>query len=301
VYGSACTAAGKHLPPGHIQIDPSDKIGFHDTLEQLEGPSLDFILHSPGGYAEAAETIVEEIRRKFDYVRCIVPAFAKSAATMMAMACDEILLDDDAELGPIDPQMLTPNGVVPAEAIKEQFLKASEEIKADPNKITIWIPILQPMGPGLLVQCDKAIELSKQLVAEWLARYMFRNDRDAKQKAERVSRYLASHETFKSHARRVKLDQLRQAEPGLRIRSLREDKGLYGSVWELYCVMDIILSNTPIYKIFYNSLDNGMVRQLATLAIPAMLPGLPPGMLPPGIPVPQPPTPPSQEPPVQPH
>src|SRR5438445_1821942 len=118
VYASACTASAKQLPPGHIQIDPSDKIGFHDMLEQLEGPNLDLILHSPGGYAEATETIVEEIRRKFDHVRCIVPSFAKSAATMMAMACDEILLDDDAELGPIDPQMLTPNGVVPAEAIK---------------------------------------------------------------------------------------------------------------------------------------------------------------------------------------
>jgi hypothetical protein len=113
IYASACTTSGKNYSPAHLQIDASDKVGFHDVLERLEGPNLDIVIHSPGGFAEAAETIVEEIRRKFGHVRFIVPAYAKSAATMMAMAADDILLDEDAELGPIDPQMMTPNGITP--------------------------------------------------------------------------------------------------------------------------------------------------------------------------------------------
>lgn len=123
IYGSACTTSGKKYSPAHLQIDPSDKIGFHDVLERLTGPNLDVILHSPGGFAEAAESIVEEIRRKFGHVRFIVPSYAKSAATMMVMAGDEILVDEDAELGPIDPQMMTANGVAAAEAIKRSLSK----------------------------------------------------------------------------------------------------------------------------------------------------------------------------------
>ncbi len=68
VYASACTTSGKNYSPAHLQIDESDKVGFHDTVERVEGPNLDIMIHSPGGFAEAAETIVEEIRRKFGNV-----------------------------------------------------------------------------------------------------------------------------------------------------------------------------------------------------------------------------------------
>src|SRR5207248_2587027 len=100
------------------------------------GTQLDLLIHSPGGFPEATEGIVDEIRAKFpDDVRAIVPAFAKSAATMMAFAADQILIDEQAELGPIDPQMVTSKGVSPAESIKRQFDVASKEILADPKKM----------------------------------------------------------------------------------------------------------------------------------------------------------------------
>src|SRR4029077_972851 len=125
-------------------------------LEDVSGPKLDIMIHSPGGSAEATETIVEEIRRKFERVRFIIPSYAKSAATMMAMSGNEILMDEDAELGPIDPQMFTRNGVVPGDAIKQQFQKASDDILTDARKAQVWFPILQMFGPGLLAQCDNA-------------------------------------------------------------------------------------------------------------------------------------------------
>jgi hypothetical protein len=179
------------------------------------------------------------------------------------MAGNEILMDEDAELGPIDPQMLTANGLAPAEAIRDQFQKASDDILSDPRKLSIWIPILQPMGPSLLVQCNNAIQLSKQLVTEWLTRYMYQNAPDAAGKASKVAEFLGKHSEFKSHARRVKLEQLKREEPALNILNLREDPNLYSRVWEIYCVMDLIFVNTPIYKLFYNSSDDAMVRLAA--------------------------------------
>ena len=140
------------------------------------------------------------------------------------------------------------------------------------------MPILQPMGPALLVQCDNAINLSKQLVIDWLTKYMFRGVQDGAERARKVADYLGSHQVFKSHARRVKLDQLNREEFGLNIRNLRDDADLFPRIWELYCAMDIIFSNTPIYKLFYNSVDEVMVRltQTQTLEVVAQpVPALP--------------------------
>jgi hypothetical protein len=208
LYATACTAAPNKAAAELLQIDFSDKVGFHSMLEAVSGPKLDVLIHSPGGSAEAAETIVEEIRRKFQRVRFIVPSYAKSAATMMAMSANEILIDEDAELGPIDPQMFTRNGVVAGEAIKEQFQKASEEILKDPRKAQVWFPILQMFGPGLLAQCDNASTLAKNLVRDWLTNFMFAGLPEAATKANEIATFLSDHSYFKSHGRRVKLEHL---------------------------------------------------------------------------------------------
>ena len=238
-------------------------------LEALDGPKLDVLVHSPGGYADAAESIIEEIRRKFGRVRFVVPSYAKSAAAMMVMASDEILIDEDAELGPIDPQFMTAGGAVAAEAIKEQFRRASEEIQNDPKKVQVWYPILQTLGMGTLVSCDNAIELSKKLVTEWLSKYMFRADHDAKPKAEKVAEVLSSPD-WKSHGRRIKLEHLKPLD--LHLTNLRDDPELYRRVWELHCALDIVLANTPIYKIFYNSADVAACRQQQAPGLQFLLP-----------------------------
>src|SRR6266508_4662797 len=67
---------------GEVSIDPRDKIAFNEVISGLEGESLDVLIHSPGGSAEAAEAIIELLRSRFSNLRFIVPDMAKSAATM---------------------------------------------------------------------------------------------------------------------------------------------------------------------------------------------------------------------------
>ncbi len=265
IYASACTVVGKQVPPAGLQIDFSDKIGFHEMTRSLGATPVDLMIHSPGGFVEAAESSVEALRAKFPHIRIIVPSFAKSAATMMTMAGDQILLDDDAELGPIDPQMQTANGFSPAEAIKEQFQKAGEEISADPKRLSVWLPILQQMGPSLLVQCDNAIELSRTLVRQWLTRFMFNGDPDAAQKAEAVASFLGQHSNFKSHARGVRLKDLQAL--GLKVESIRTSPDLYKKVWEVYCAVDVVLASTGIFKLFFNSHEDALVRAQAAMTV----------------------------------
>ena len=67
-----------------MAINPQDVRGLAEVLRGLEGEALDLILHSPGGSAEAAESVVKVLRTQFKNVRVLVPVMAKSAATMIA-------------------------------------------------------------------------------------------------------------------------------------------------------------------------------------------------------------------------
>lgn len=141
---------------GLTQIELGDLQGFMNAIAGLKGRQLDLILTSPGGTAEATESIVSYLRTRFDHIRVFVPVAAMSAATMMALGADEIVMGAHSQLGPIDPQftLFTPEGPrsAPAFEILRQFEQAKAECK-DPGNLPAWTPILRAYTPGLLAQC----------------------------------------------------------------------------------------------------------------------------------------------------
>ena len=66
---------------------------------------IDLVVHTPGGLVLAAEQIARAIHRHPAKVSVIVPHYAMSGGTMLALASDEILMDENAVLGPVDPQI----------------------------------------------------------------------------------------------------------------------------------------------------------------------------------------------------
>jgi ClpP class serine protease len=66
---------------------------------------LDLVVHTPGGLVLAAEQIARALHRHPARVTVIVPHYAMSGGTMLALAADEILMDENAVLGPVDPQV----------------------------------------------------------------------------------------------------------------------------------------------------------------------------------------------------
>jgi ClpP class serine protease len=79
---------------------------------------IDLVLHTPGGLVLAAEQIAAALQKHPARVTVFVPHYAMSGGTLIALAADEIVMDDNAVLGPIDPQI----GKYPAASI----LKAVE-------------------------------------------------------------------------------------------------------------------------------------------------------------------------------
>jgi ClpP class serine protease len=95
-----------------IDIDDSEEVLRAIRLTPDETP-IDLILHTPGGLVLASEQIAYALRAHPGKVTVLVPHYAMSGGTLLALAADEILMDPAAVLGPVDPQL----GELPAAAI----------------------------------------------------------------------------------------------------------------------------------------------------------------------------------------
>jgi len=261
-------------------IDLTDKDAFQQTLDGMAGNAVDVVVHSPGGSAEAAESLVVMLRNKFTDVRFFVPSVAKSAATMFVLSGDRIVMDAGAELGPTDPQWIfSRNGqvvVAPLQSIRDEFLQIQDELKKDPSKLPAFIPIIQQFGPSLLVECDKRIELTRRHVAEWLERYMFAGTHDAAAKAKDISEWLADDKNFLTHARRIGMTELRQH--GLIVDDLDDNPELADAVRSVYYAIRLTFLGTGALKIIENSQGQGMAISVAQVQMPTnQQPLAPPG------------------------
>jgi ClpP class serine protease len=117
------------LPFGrYIDIDDSEQLLRAIRMTPPEMP-IDLLLHTPGGLVLASDQIAHALKRHEGKVTVIVPHYAMSGGTLVALAADEILMDADAVLGPVDPQLGSlPRGSWPAASI----LKALEQ--DNPNR-----------------------------------------------------------------------------------------------------------------------------------------------------------------------
>ncbi len=87
-----------------INIEDSEEVLRAIRRTPDEKP-IDFILHTPGGLVLAAEQIALAVYRHPARVRVIVPHYAMSGGTLIALAADKIIMDQNAVLGPVDPQI----------------------------------------------------------------------------------------------------------------------------------------------------------------------------------------------------
>ncbi len=95
-----------------ISIEDSEAILRVIRLTPPDQP-IDLLLHTPGGLLLAAGQIPKALTEHKGKVTVFVPHYAMSGGTLMALAADEIVMDPNAVLGPVDPQI----GDMPAASI----------------------------------------------------------------------------------------------------------------------------------------------------------------------------------------
>jgi len=114
----------------YITIEDSERVLRAIRMTPEDMP-IDFIIHTPGGLALAATQIASALAKHKAPVRVIVPHYAMSGGTLIALAADEIIMDENAVLGPLDPQL----GQFPApsvvKAVKEKFQSDRGNIKEE--------------------------------------------------------------------------------------------------------------------------------------------------------------------------
>lgn len=236
--------------PGNpfLSINDADKNGFMTTIHELDrAKGLDLLLHTPGGETAATESIVDYLRNMFKTdIRAIVPQLAMSAGTMIACACNQIVMGKHSSLGPIDPQL----GGVAAHGIIEEFNQAKQEIQKDPSCIPVWQPIFNKYQPTLIGECTKAIQWSETMVAEWLSSGMFSGQADIPAKVQKVMQELASHALTLSHARHLSASKCKDL--GLNVVMLEDSPDLQDAVLTVHHAMIHTLSSTNAVKIIEN-------------------------------------------------
>ena len=126
---------------GSISIDDSEAVLRAIRLTPPEQP-IDIILHTPGGLVLAAEQIAKALVERKGKVTVFVPHYAMSGGTLIALAADEIVMDANAVLGPVDPQI----GDMPAASIVKAV-----EIKG-PRRVSDEILILADIAQKARVQ-----------------------------------------------------------------------------------------------------------------------------------------------------
>ncbi len=133
-----------------IDIEDSEEVLRAIKMTPDDMP-IDFIIHTPGGLVLAAEQIARALKKHKGKVTVFVPHYAMSGGTLIAIAADEIVMDENAVLGPLDPQI----GQYPAASI----LNVVKE--KDINKVDDQTLILADIS-------KKAIAQMKEFVTELL-------------------------------------------------------------------------------------------------------------------------------------
>ncbi len=110
----------RHRP--YITIEDSEEILYSIRSTKDDTP-IDFILHCPGGVIMPAEQIALAVHRHPAGVSVIVPHYAMSGATLIALAAKEIVMDPYSVLGPLDPQI---NGYPSPSLIKLTEIKKTD-------------------------------------------------------------------------------------------------------------------------------------------------------------------------------
>lgn len=87
----------------YINLDDSERM--MREIRAAGDKPIDLLVHTPGGLVIAAEQIARVLHAHKAGVTVVVPQYAMSGGTLLALAADQILMDEHAMLGPIDPQL----------------------------------------------------------------------------------------------------------------------------------------------------------------------------------------------------
>lgn len=227
-------------------IDRDDILGFGDLLHNVSpNENLDLMLHTPGGDIDAAEKLISMVRTRVGNgrLRIIVPDFAKSAGTLMALGADTILMSDTSELGPIDPQItlrdahgnLVRHSV---QAYLDAYETYAEALRQNPGDTAAHI-MLGKLDPAFLKLCRAACDRALKFAESQLQTGMFRLGQPGN--FTQIASDLMDTKKWLSHGQMIGYADAQQM--GLNVEYLDPVSVRWQAYWRLYSLQRLAVGD----------------------------------------------------------
>lgn len=200
---------------------------FRAVIEELKDrktnrAKLAIVMTTGGGYIEVVHRIVDTLRYHYQEVDFIIPNYAYSAGTVLAMSGDAIHMDYFSRLGPIDPQVEGASGkLVPALGYLTQYERLIKKAQEGTLTAAEAELLVEGFDQAALYQYEQARELSITLLREWLAKYKFKNWKTTATRgktvtsqmrtarAAQIAKELNKTDKWHTHGRGISMDVLR--------------------------------------------------------------------------------------------
>jgi Serine dehydrogenase proteinase len=233
-------------------VERDDIVGFVDLLHNLPANSdVDLLLHTGGGDMDAAEKIITMVRTKVGnaILRVVVPDFAKSAGTLMALGADFVVMSDTSELGPIDPQVILSDGKgnLIRHSIQchlDAYEEHKETLRTDPGNVTAQI-MLGKLDPATIKLFEGVKERSRTFAEAQLKRGMFRTNGG---NWSATVNELLDTKRWRSHAQMISWQDAQDPTIGLSVEYLSADDPVWQMYWQLHCLQRLAINDRE--KIF---------------------------------------------------
>lgn len=235
------------------EIKRDDVAGFVDLLHNVPaGAHIDLVVHTAGGDIDATQKLMRLIEEKIGKdgtIRVIVPDYAKSAGTLMALGAHSVLMSSTSELGAIDPQFVL--GDVLGNQVQHSVLQylvafgqARDELRRTPT---------DPVARMMFDKFDPAI-IHKLRIIEQHARKVAENllKRRGMPDTAIASAFL-DIQRWKSHAQEI--TALDAIGIGLNVEVIDQEDALWDKIWQLHCLQRLEVGDKQtLFESYYVSL-----------------------------------------------
>lgn len=243
-------------PNGGAQMSEDAVRAFFEhllLLQQRPIPKLDIFLCSNGGNGVVPWRLISLFREFADRIGVLIPFRAYSAATMLALGADEIVMHPFAEMGPIDPTVsneFNPTDAntgqklgISVEDVKSyiSFIKDTVGIRHEDELIRAVEILANKVHPLALGNVERFISQNRMIARKILNTHM--SEDSAQHKIDEVIETLASKLYFHGHPinRKEAKDEL-----GLKVTA-NPNSALETAMWKLYVEYEELLQNNKIY------------------------------------------------------
>lgn len=241
------------------QISRDDAVFFGDLLHNIPANHpVDLLLQTPGGDIDAAEKLIKMVRNRVRSarLRVIVPDYAKSAGTLIALGADVVMMSDSSELGPIDPQVTLEDSsgnqmTTPIHSYLEAFREHSEALRRKPDD-PVALQMLKKIDPIKFKHFEMVMRRARTIAEELLQQGMLRsNPAPSGASFTKIANDLLDPNRWPSHGQMICAEDA--IEIGLTVDRRDPENEEWQMFWQLYCYqrMELPNSSTKLFESYY--------------------------------------------------